>query len=158
MILESNEAELRLNNPSNLINQLRLRMNSGAVSDRSSITPFHGLQTLPAKADDRIISLPPSIDDLVDDVEDQIATAAKDKQIKNISVSAVAVLDRALINLKSRIDEVERPKDLAKIATDMSKIIHDDGDNNKVNNFNQVIVWKPMVANENHYETIRVHE
>jgi len=157
MILEANEADARLNNPDNLINQLRSRMSAGIVSSRNNIMPFVGLSSIPAK-DNVIVSLPPSIDNLIDDVEQKLIDAEQNKKLSSIKTSAVAVLDQALTNLQSRLHEVERPKDLAKIATDMSRIINDSDDKGKVNNFNQVIVWKPMVANENHYETIRVHE
>lgn len=156
MILEANEAETRLNNPDNLINQLRSRMNSGLVSDRNSLMPFGFHKDNKASA---VVSLPPSIDDLIDDAGNQITATARANKIDGIKDSAVEVLDRALNTLKIHIDTVDNPTKLSKIATDMSRIINDGDDSkSKGQSFNQVIVYRPIEMNINTYETIRVHE
>ena len=156
MILSNAESESRLTNPDNLINQLRSRMNAGLISDRGMLSHLGLIKTKAAEVN--IASLPPSVDDLIDDVEQKLDEVNAAKNNKAAKASAAAVLSSALSSLEVRIHEVERPKDLAKIATDMSRIINDGDDKKTGNSFNQVIVYRPIEVNVNSYETIRVHE
>lgn len=65
----------------------------------------------------------------------------------------------ALTGLKARISEVDKPKDLARIASDMSKISNNLSIKNEHNlNINkvQVITFAPNIKNEKLYEVLEV--
>lgn len=105
---------------------------------------------LPARNSDPIDipALPPSLDNLIE-------TAGEKAKIARINNTALDILGDTLKELKLRLIEVKSPKDLAKIATDMGKIINGGKDDKKNNgNINQVIIYKPAMSNEHHYETI----
>lgn len=140
MILSDSEVTERLESPDNLINRLRSGMFSGA-SRQNKIIP--------------IPSLPPiediSSSELIDDLEDKL----KAGQVRS---KATALLVDAIDELKLRLTEVTKPKELSSIASDMSKILVNHKTITQKESTEgpqvQVIVYTPRINNESHYNVI----
>jgi len=146
MLLNDSEINNRLNSLDNLFSRLRGSSSLSETNDSLAVIPE------PSKSTIEIPSLPPNVDDLVDGIEDKLRTA-------RITKSAEEVLDNSLEQLKMRLCEVENVRDLSKIATDMSKIIN--GQNQKDDpskTASQVIIYKPVMVNETHYQAVQVNE
>lgn len=181
MLLNNNQVESRLHSLDNLINRLSgqkateqaqpaeekieaekepnrfelygiPRFSPGESSKNEVIDILPG-KVKPARQDESLAVLPPSVTDLIADAEDKIKTA-------KLNGLARDVMDEALYNLRARMDEVAHPKDLSRIATDMSRLIA----NNNMHTVDvgpktgNVIIYKPIVVNENHYEALQVAE
>lgn len=135
MILSEAEINERMNSPLNLLNRLKAvtsKPNSGAMD----------------------IFMPPRIDDLIESAEDKIRLASS-------RTKALEVIDDAVKALHQRLDEVDKPKDLSKIATDMARVVSTVNDVKNGNNNNsgkQLVIWQPVIVQENHYETITVND
>lgn len=165
MLLNNNQIESRMNSIDNLINRLsgskkELDLEAAGISRFSpgeDNSKQEVIDILPSKPSTRqhesLAVLPPSITDLVADAEDKIKTA-------KINSLARDVMDEALYNLRARMDEVSTPKDLSRIATDMSRLIANNNMNVVDNGprTGSVIIYKPIVVNENHYEALQVAE
>lgn len=131
MLLSDEEVNARLSSPLNLLNRLR---------------------EASKKVD--IVSLPPKIEDLVENVEDKLSAS------QNLDKAAV-LLGSALDQLQVRLCEVSKPEKLSSIAKDMNAIIHSAAERNKSNgdvHNTQVIVYAPQVMAESEFETIDVLE
>lgn len=133
MILAEEELQERIESPLNLLNRLRNRM-----------TPRSSHSIIP--------SLPPTSNEIIENLEEKINYgSAKSK--------AAAIMTLAMDELKTKLNEVTRPKELAAIAESMGKIIantqvrHED---NKTQA--QIIVYAPMIVNEDHYDIVDVRE
>lgn len=95
--------------------------------------------------------MPPSVDTLVENIEEKI-------NLRLAEEGATGVLLDSITQLRLRLNEVESPAQLSKIAADMGKIvigINRNETDKKVNQFNQVIVYKPIMTTETHYESVR---
>lgn len=145
MILDKSEVDARLNNPENLINRLR------RIETKSNVVSIPPSVAVSSEYESNHPSLPPSVDELINDVTDKVNTA-------KIQSASREVLLESIERLRSRLIEVDSPVQLSKIATDMGRVISgfekkDDG--NKQQN---IIIFKPIVNSEQHYETIHVHD
>lgn len=95
--------------------------------------------------------MPPSVDSLVENIEEKI-------NLRLAEEGATGVLLDSITQLRLRLNEVESPNQLSKIASDMGKIvigINRNETDKKVNNFNQVIVYKPIMTSETYYDSVR---
>src|SRR5574338_75480 len=131
MLLSDSQVNERLNSLDNLINSL------------SGLDRLESHQIIPARDNKEIEipTLPPNIENLVDDLETKLRTA-------KINESALDIIDMSLEQLKMRLCEVEKPENLSRIASDMSKIVSgnrkpEDESNGKTQN--QVIIYRPTV-------------
>ena len=143
MLMSDDQVSARLGSLDNLFNRLHGSSNKNEAEIVTNLPA-----NLSRYGDDiEIPSLPPSIDSLVDGMEEKLKIA----QVNN---AALDILNGSLIELKARLCEVESPKDLSRIATDMGKIINGGKENKQAGNINQVIIYKPAMSSEHHYETI----
>lgn len=148
MLLSQEEVDARLSSPLNLINRLS---RSGTRSNEMSLfgIPSNRVNQEPAA----ILSVPPSIDTLIDNVASRI----------NIGVakeSALSLMVDSMSQLKQRLPEVEKARDLSSIASDMHRIVSSINQNKESGsrNQNQIIIYKPVIMNESHYEVVHANE
>ena len=101
-----------------------------------------------------IPSLPPSVESLVEDLEEKLRTARIDN-------SVLEILDTGLTQLKYRLDDVESPKELARILREMSQVrgsIKESEHLSKGHAKGNVIIYKPVMVQENHYDMVLANE
>lgn len=134
MILESKEADARLSSEDNLVNRFKQFTRAPIVS-------------IPSQSELEQNKEIPSVDDLVKDVDDKVNGA------KGIS-NARAILASATQRLKERLIEVDKPSELARIASEMNKIVNGENESKK-NTQNNVIIYRPVVTDINAYEIVQ---
>lgn len=153
MLLEDLEAETRLNSLDNLINKLRPNSQNNNLIARDASPAV--IDIIPERNTKKIEipSLPPSAESLVEDLEQKL----RKQSIKNL---ATDVLEHSLEALRNRLDEVEKVRDLSKIAGDASKILKeiDPPKEEDLRAKNQVIIYKPVMVTESHYNSVQVNE
>lgn len=133
MILPDEVIEERMESPLNLMNRLK-----------SITTPAVG------QATNRIPSLPPKIDDVVEDLEEKLAFGG----IKN---KAVSIMLGAMNELHNRLPEVQRPEKLAGIAEQMGKVISSVATKDRRDDLikaPQIIIYSPQLRHEREYSVI----
>lgn len=133
MILEETEVKERLESPLNLMNRLR-NITNNHRPERSSIP-----------------SLPPSSDQVIEDLEQKLAFGSIKSKAANLVIEA-------LDELKARMPEVQRPEKLAAIAESMNKIVTSESNKNNNEKPSQYVIFAPSFVDENHYETIYARE
>lgn len=141
MILEADEIEARVSSPLNLLNRLRAEVKraSDIVSIPSEVQPSSSISSVP------------TVDNLVENLEDKLN---KGKAVSG----AKALMAESIDRLRTRLIEVDKPTDLAKIAVEMNKIVNGSEFSNKNQANTPIVIWKPEVHNEAHYETIVVSD
>lgn len=132
MILDDIEIAARIESPLNLLNRLK--------SSLTKRVPGHN----------HIPSIPPTTDQLIEDIEDKI-------KYGTIKSKASAIMVDALDQLHNRLPEVQRPEKLSQIASDMNKVIGVKVESKSVSNA-QVIIYAPQHNSETHYEVLHVAE
>lgn len=132
MILNESEVTERMESPLNLLNRLR-----SASSHKSNAIP----------------SLPPQASEVIDDLEDKLKHGS-------IRSKAAGIMIAAMDELSSRIPEVQKAEQLARIAESMSKVVNAKNENDNKDKLNQpqFHVFAPQFNYENHYETIHARE
>ena len=178
MLMLQSEVDARLANPDNLLNRLRMLDITQTVhqpvldadynlqdSDSDSAPNQMLVNTADDQTDIIIDSIlranqpfiakrsdSPSLDDLVPDGLDRIKTNLAQN-------TALAVMQESLDNLKMRMHEVETPKELSRIAREMSTIIGQlkpkEDDKPRQGN---IIIYKPIVAEVSQYKSVVVNE
>lgn len=128
MILSETEVRERLESPLNLLNRLR------KVTNGNSHIP----------------SLPPKIGDIVPNIDEKIS-------VSSTKSKALKIMDLAMVELEKRVIEVEKPRELSTIISDMNKVVSAQeqkagGDNN----IGQIIIYSPRVVSEEVFEVARV--
>ena len=152
MLMTNEQVEARLSSPDNLANRLASLRNPPKKADLVDL----GIPT-PSRfkdSDNVLPFMPPSVDTLVEKIDEKI-------NLRLAEEGATGVLLDSITQLRQRLNEVESPAQLSKIASDMGKIvigINRNETDKKMANFNQVIVFKPMMMTENHYESVRANE
>lgn len=134
-LMTDEQIQSRITSPLNLMNRLRI------LSDRGEAKPQH-----PA--------FPPTIDDVIKDVDDKLANGSIRTKATNILISAMDELEK-------RMPEIQRPERLASIAADMSKVVDNHNKNTKRGDDDtspRVIIYAPQIRNENEFVTINVSE
>lgn len=131
MVLSEADIQERLESPINLMNRLR------------DITKNTN------KNQNLIPSLPPTSDQIVNDLEEKL-------KANSLKSKATSIMMSTLNELELRIVETDKPEKLARIAESMNKIIESAAPRDKANNIGQVIIYAPAVVNESKYDTIDV--
>lgn len=136
MILSSEEIESRLAHPENLINRLR------ALSKGQTIIPSvpSGLSS----NEEAVIPSIPSADDLIPSLDDKLDTARGYSGAKR-------VLGLAVAKLEQRLNEVDKPTDLSRIVLDMGRVVNGFDDKAKVNQPQNIIIYRPTMNTESIY-------
>lgn len=136
MILNETEVKERLESPSNLLNRLKAGLSSTNPHRKSQIN---------------IPSIPPTVDKIVDDLEEKL-------KYGSLKSKASAIMSDAMDSLREKLGEV-KPEKLATIAEQMNKIVSTQLDKNKDDdNKPQIIMYAPTFLKEEHFETIYVRE
>ena len=139
MILDLQDVNDRLNSAHNLLNNPDLK--GRRVENPKSITQRN-----------TEIANTPKITELVENADDTIQLALS-------KTSAVSVLNLALGELKGRLGDVEKPRDLSRIAVEMSKIVSDrEPKINSIGNQQQIIIWQPMMIAPDEMNVVNVNE
>lgn len=133
MILPESEAIERLESPSNLLNRLR-----------ASINPHKSRKT-------QIPSIPPpTASEIIPDLDDKISYSSTKHK-------AMAIMNSAMDELKTRLPEVQRPEKLAAIAAEMGKIVIAQNNQGITDNrIGQIIVYSPRIVSEEQFEFVDV--
>jgi len=133
MILSDTEVSSRMQSPLNLLNRLR------NINSNNKLNPSP--------------CLPPSSDQIIDDLTDKINHSS-------VKSKATGILISAMDELKLRLPEINKPEKLAQIASEMSKVVNSQAGNkiNESSNKPQIIIYAPQMINENSFETMVVNE
>jgi hypothetical protein len=136
MILPDDEIKERIESPLNLLNRLKTSLNrtSGGLPS----TPIPGI--------------PPTSDEIIDNLEDKIAH-------NGTRSKAAKILNSAMDELGKRIPEVQKPEKLAQIAREMSQVISNhDAKGTGGEKLSQIIVYAPQIQSLDNFEIIDVNE
>lgn len=134
MILDEQEVLSRFESPLNLLNRLKSSLSK----------PSHR---------PTIVSIPPTADKIVDNLEDKLKSGG-------LKTKAAAIMDTCLEELKSRIQDIEKPEKLAAIAAEMNKVITAENKNkdNDKTDMPQFVIYSPQIISEENFQTIYVKE
>ena len=138
MILEESEVLERFESPLNLLNRLKNNLSKKTVDSNGrpqNIIPF----------------LPPTTDQIIEDVEDKLKHGG-------LKSKAAAIMSDAMDELHKRLPEVQRPEKLASIAAEMNKVIGDKVKDPEDTKHAQIIIYAPQHRSETHFEVITVNE
>lgn len=152
MLLNESEVTTRLSSPLNLMNRM------GNATGKSTAMNLFGLGSQQSNVNTQpqstVVSLPPSIDQLVDNVQDKIKLGTAHESALDLMVASISIL-------RERINDVDKPEKLASIAADMNKILssvdnarNKNSNSNNTNNGIQIVVYKPQLVHESEYELI----
>jgi hypothetical protein len=147
MLLEEEELKRRIESPSNLLNRLRLAklaMPSKPVSLPASLPIIDIVKQSPSVHP----ALPPTSDDVVEDLNSKIT-------IGSIKGKAMGIMSSALDELKAKLPEVGKPDKLSKIVADMSKV-YDAVENRNATQAQaaQIIIYAPQIVSEEHFNVV----
>lgn len=137
MLLEDEELKQRMDSPLNLMNRLRNATNPRAAHNSHNIIP----------------ALPPSSDEVIEDLEEKITTGT-------IKGKAQRLMSDALDIMKERLVGVDKPEKLAKIAESMAKVIdsteprQNQGDKPAA----QIIIYAPSMMTEDAFGVIEIND
>ena len=133
MLLEDEELKRRIESPMNLLNRLKTATNP------------HKFTPIP--------ELPPTADEIIDELNDKITSGS-------IKSKAMNLMSSALDELKNRLPEITKPEKLAAVAADMNKVIN--GVESKVAgpviNGAQIIIYAPQVVLEETFDVVELVE
>lgn len=157
MLLDDKEVESRLNHIDNLVNQMR---SSNPIPDAKQTIDVtkDSMGTFGISKNDKssspaglIPSMPPSVDDLIENINDKINLA-------HANTGAIQVLNSSIAQLNNRLCEVEDPRDYSRIASDMSRIVNGftEAKKNQPITNQQVIIYKPLILAESDFTTMQV--
>jgi len=132
MVLDDIEVSSRIDSPDNLVNRLRAL-------------------TRPAKSVNNLIPcLPPTADDVIADLDEKLSGSS-------IKAKASSILLKAMNEIETRIEEVDKPDKLARIAESMNKIIEAHTPKKETSSLiGQVIIYTPTLREEKEYPVIDV--
>jgi len=133
MILDELEVQERIESPMNLLNRLKDSLSS------------------PSARKSDIVSLPPSSEDIIDNLDDKLSHGS-------LKSKASAIMNSCLDELKTRIPEVQKVEKLAAIAESMNKVITAQTDRKEGVVAPQIVVYAPSFVREESFETIYVRE
>jgi len=132
MLLDEKEIRSRMESPMNLLNRLRTITN-------------------PHKNTNLIPTLPPTSNEIIEDLDDKLAnTTTRNKATK--------LLNSAMTELEAKIKDIQKPEKLSAIANDMSRIIERSAPvkNSDIERIPQIIIYAPQIATEEHFNVIDV--
>lgn len=160
MILDDKAADSRLNSPDNLMNRLKAIKEKASPSVVLPPASQEKKEALPFKKSSRsspalIPAIPPTAEDLIDNLEAKILYGQAHEQALNLLVNSLG-------RLNERIEEVEKPEKLSSLAIDMSKILSSikeaQSDHNRDGNKVQINIYAPQFREVHEYETIQLTE
>jgi hypothetical protein len=131
MLLTDEELKERMESPMNLMNRLH----------RAIHPDTHTLANV----------LPPSADEIIDNLEDKIKTGS-------IKSKALGLVSSALDELKNRLPEVQRPEKLAAIAESMAKVVNatePKKDSAPIAQA-QIIIYAPQIMTEENFNMVQL--
>jgi hypothetical protein len=134
MILNDQEVTERMESPMNLFTRLR-SATSASRNNRNG----------------QIISIPPTSDEVIPDLDEKLS-------VGSIKMKASNIMVQAMEELKTRIPEVTKASELARIAGEMNKIVTAESEEKDKDNRPQFILYQPVMNQENKYETIYARE
>lgn len=138
MLLDEQELKDRLESPLNLLNRLRNATNPHRRSQA------HGEAVIP--------SLPPTASELVPNLEEKIQHGA-------IKSKAMNLIVQAMDELKIRMPEAQKPRELADIAVNLARVI---GSVHPVSNMGaasaQIVIYAPQIMTEETYNVVELNE
>lgn len=134
MVLDDIEVSSRVDSPDNLLNRLR------AI-------------TKPAKSVNNLVpSLPPSADELIEDLDRKLHTST-------IKTKAEAIMLAAMDTLGNNLDAVDKPEKLARIVESMSKVVEAHTPKKQEGpQIGQVIIYSPQQREEVEYPVIDIRK
>jgi len=155
MLLDNKGIETRLNSSHNLMNRLksisRKKSNLISLPDSREREEDSKLAVFDANSNESSLSA----DTLIEDLDFKLQRGSMKRK-------AVNVLSNTLDALAANIHDIDRPATLSKIATDMSKIVYnlDEDARSAQNNpqSQQVIIYRPIMQTENHFDSINLQE
>ena len=155
MLLDNKGIETRLNSSHNLMNRLksisRKKSNLISLPDSREREEDSKLAVFDANSNESSLSA----DSLIEDLDFKLQRGSMKRK-------AVNVLSNTLDALAANIHDIDRPATLSKIATDMSKIVYnlDEDARSAQNNpqSQQVIIYRPIMQTENHFDSINLQE
>lgn len=154
MLMNATDIKDRINSPSNLIN--RLDSIRGSSSKSSGMNIF-GVGEKESSA----VIIPEIVGDINrEEISQEVIDAVEDElKLGLVKSSARAVLGKTLDLLSERLPDVDKPKDLSRIATDMSRIIDTFTPKDENQGFKQqVIIYRPAVNHIGTYQEMHVNE
>lgn len=110
----------------------------------------------PNKRSHNIIpSLPPTSDEVIDNLEEKLQANSQSNSIKQ---KAGSILLSALNELETRVPEIHKPESLSRIAETMNKIVSTETEKSsgKGNSIGQIIIYAPERMREEQFETIDI--
>lgn len=129
MLLSETELKARIESPLNLLNRLRLETSSKSKS-----------VSIPC--------IPPTAEELINDLDKKLDTSTARSK-------ATELMSACLDELKVRLPEIAKPKELAEVAERMSKIVNAPAvrleDNRKQA---QIIIYSPRIVDDAQYEVV----
>ena len=155
MLLDNKGIETRLNSSHNLMNRLksisRKKSNLISLPDSREREEDSKLAVFDANSNESSLSA----DTLIEDLDFKLQRGSMKRK-------AVNVFSNTLDALAANIHDIDRPATLSKIATDMSKIVYnlDEDARSAQNNpqSQQVIIYRPIMQTENHFDSINLQE
>jgi hypothetical protein len=133
MILNDEQIKETMESPLNLLNRLKRVVHP---SNKSSIP-----------------SLPPTADQLIDNLEDKLDKSG------SLKSKAASIMKSCMTELEKRLPEVQKPERLASIAAEMSKVVHaSTNDDRGSNKGAQIVIYAPIFKSEEQFEVITVNE
>jgi hypothetical protein len=134
MILSDDEIQQRIESPLNLLNRLKTAVNR-RPSSQSHQHP----------------ALPPTAEDIVEDLEDKIKNAS-------MRSKAVNILNSAMDELGKRLPEIQKPERLAQIAREMSQVVSNQDNKPQTGHTSKIIIYAPQVQSLDSFDIIDVVE
>jgi hypothetical protein len=133
MILNDEQIKETMESPLNLLNRLK----NASSHHKDSIIP----------------SLPPTADELIDNLEDKIGASG------SLKSKAASIMKSCMTELEKRLPEVQKPERLASIAAEMSKVVHASTNDDKNSNKGaQIVIYAPIFRSEEQFDVITVNE
>jgi hypothetical protein len=134
MLLSEDELKERTGSPMNLLNRLNALKNKHKPAD--------------------IPALPPTAAELIPDIESKIQHGA-------IKSKAMGLITQAMDELKHRIPEVNKPQELATIASQISKVliaVEPKQEQANLDNAPKIIIYAPRIMTEETYNVVDLNE
>lgn len=168
MILNDSEVNNRLNSVQNLSNKLKSLNDKAAASEviTPEIITGHQVIDFPFQSQIPILQSQQNVsrnrNETIpeDDLADFAADLQRKAETKSANGKAVTVLGETLDLLREQLQTSEvTPVNLSRIAKDMGVVIHNTNvDKQENHSGNNVIIYKPVMVSESHYQQVSVHE
>lgn len=158
MILDDSEIDERLGSPKNLVNIIALKRNGSAPRIPEKVNELLG--RLRNTSEEKTAEIAEVFDVDSSQVLKQAKkdTSGRDIKIESAHDEALDLMVDSMRTLRTKLNDVDKPVQLSKIASDMSKIVGnlksktEEGNKQQV----QINIFTPATRKENEYETINL--